>query len=48
MASKNKMRERISRRLPVALLVVGVLLTLAWVCLLIWFPLHLFELDKLL
>lgn len=48
MAPKNKISEAISKRLSVALLVVGVVLTLAWVCVLIWFPLHLLELDKLL
>ena len=31
-----------------ALLVIGFLLTIAWIVLLIWFPLHLLELDKLL
>ena len=48
MAFKDKIRDAISVRLPVVLLIVGVLLTLAWVGLLIWVPLHLLELDKLL
>jgi hypothetical protein len=43
MAFKKRMRAKIFSRWPMALIVIGIVLTVVWLVLLIWFPLHLLE-----
>jgi hypothetical protein len=40
----NQLSEKISARWREPFLLVGVLLTLVWICLLVWFPLRLLNL----
>ena len=40
----NQLFEKISARWREAFLLVGVLLTLVWICLLVWLPLRLLDL----
>ena len=40
----NQLSEKISARWREAFLLVGVLLTLVWICLLVWLPLRLLDL----
>jgi hypothetical protein len=40
----NQLSEKISARWREAFLLVGVLLTVAWICLLVWLPLRLLDL----
>ena len=44
MKSINRLSEKISARWREAFLLVGVLLTLVWICLLVWLPLRLLDL----
>lgn len=44
MKSINQLSEKISARWREAFLLVGVLLTLVWICLLVWLPLRLLDL----
>jgi len=40
---RNKKMKRIFSSWPAALILIGVLLSIAWLALLIWLPLHLFN-----
>jgi hypothetical protein len=42
MALRNRMFKKFPP-LPTALIMVGVMLTIAWIVLIIWLPLHLLE-----
>ena len=44
MSPINKLSEKISARWREGFLLVGVLLTLVWICLLVWLPLRLLDL----
>ena len=44
MENKPKKSNLIIKRWPIVLVALGILLSIAWLVLLIWFPLHLFSL----
>jgi len=48
MASKNNIFKRIAAHWRMALILFGVVLTVAWIILLVWLPLRLLDLDKFL
>ena len=42
MDKKHKISTRTRKRWPIVVVAFGVLLSIAWLILLIWYPLHLF------
>ena len=42
MEKKDKISTRILKRWPIVVVALGILLSIAWLILLIWYPLHLF------